>query len=263
MATKTYTDQLGRQVEIPLHPSRIVSVVPSQTELLFDLGLDNKTVGVTWFCIHPKEKVKGKAKVGGTKNLKLDVIRELRPDLIIANKEENERKQIEALAKEFPVWVSDINSIEDSLVMITSLGELTDKAAEAKKISDAITEGFSNLPTAPPLKTIYLIWREPYMSIGRDTFIHHILEKCGLRNVLDSQSRYPELSIEQIKKLQPELVLLSSEPYPFKDKHIEELQNILPSARIMLVDGEIFSWYGSRLIQAADYLKSFVGQLSD
>jgi ABC-type Fe3+-hydroxamate transport system substrate-binding protein len=254
-------DQLGREIEFPFPPKRIVSTVPSQTELLFDLGLDEEIIGVTWFCIHPKDKVKRKAKIGGTKNLKIDKIKQLRPDLIIANKEENEKTQIEELAKEFPVWISDISDFNDSLEMIRKIGEITDKKGKAELLAKKIKTSFQDLPKAPPLRALYLIWKDPYMSVGADTFIHFMLDKIGLKNICSGESRYPELSEEKIKEIKPELVLLSSEPYPFKEKHIEELKLLLPDAKIMLVDGEMFSWYGSRLLQAPEYLKKFIKEI--
>jgi ABC-type Fe3+-hydroxamate transport system substrate-binding protein len=242
---------------------RIVSTVPSQTELLFDLGLDDEIVGITWFCIHPAEKVKSKTKIGGTKNLKLDVIRDLKPDLIIANKEENQREQIEALASEFPVYISDIFTLEDAYEMMQKVGELTGKNSESEELIERIKEAFLQISKAPkPFRTLYLIWKDPYMSIGKNTFIHHMLtDICGLQNVCSEELRYPELSIEQIKDLNPELILLSSEPYPFKEKHISELQEMLPQAKILLVDGEMFSWYGSRLKLVPGYLDTFLQQL--
>lgn len=249
---------LGREVPVPANPKRIISLVPSQTELLFDLGLDDRIVGLTWFCIHPKDRVKGKAKIGGTKNIKLDKIRELNPDLIIANKEENERDHIEALAAEFPVWVSDISNVEDALEMMRRLGKITGTSAAADKYAETIQKEFLTLGKAPPLRTLYLIWREPYMSVGYDTFIHHILSRCGLINVCENQARYPEVTEVDVKALKPDLILLSSEPYPFTEKHIEELKDINPVAQICLVDGEMFSWYGSRLVKAAEYLNAFM-----
>jgi len=258
---KKVIDQLGREVSFNFPPVRIVSTVPSQTEVLFDLGLESKIAGVTWFCIHPEDKVKQIIKIGGTKNLKPDVIRLLHPDIIIANKEENEKAQIDELAKEFPVWISDIKDLDGSLAMIRSVGEMTGSENKANALCIDIKIAFEEIIPAKNHKTLYLIWRKPYMSIGNQTFIHHILTRCGLVNVCGNDGRYPELTAEQIKELNPELLLLSSEPYPFKDKHIEELKSITPNSKIILVDGEMFSWYGSRLLKAAEYLKGFVASL--
>lgn len=251
------TDQMGKEVEFSFPPKRVVSLVPSQTELLFDLGLDMEIVGVTWFCIHPDE-AKSKSRVGGTKNLKLDKIKALQPDLIIANKEENEKEQVEALAREFPVWTSDIHDLNGALDMCRQLGKITGKEEEANAIAGRIVDSFKDLPDAKGLRVLYLIWKGPYMSVGHDTFISHMLYKCGFANVMSAESRYPEVSEQQIKDLAPDLIFLSSEPYPFKEKHIAELQQLCPQSRVQLVDGEMFSWYGSRLLQAADYLKQLI-----
>lgn len=253
-------DHLGRQIIIPFPPKRIVSVVPSQTELLFDLGLAESIVGVTWFCIHPQE-AKSKTQVGGTKNLKLEKISSLNPDLIIANKEENDQGQIEWLADRFPVWISDIKTITNALDMIMSVGDMTDKTHEAGQIIQNIKNTFKELAPTRKIKTLYLIWKEPYMAVGSDTFIGHILELCGLTNLAGKSNRYPEYSIDELKALNPELILLSSEPFPFKEKHLNELKIILPNTEIKLVDGEMFSWYGSRLIAAGSYLKNFISSL--
>jgi ABC-type Fe3+-hydroxamate transport system substrate-binding protein len=251
-----YPDQLERLVEIPQFPKRIISLVPSQTELLFDLGLDAEVVGITKFCIHPQEWFKTKTRVGGTKQLHLEKIRELQPDLIIANKEENVQGQIEELAKDFPVWISDVTGLNNALEMIRSIGAITNKTEEATKIVDQVTQNFSLLkPSHHPLSTCYLIWREPYMTIGGDTFINEMLNRAGFQNIFAGETRYPELTIAQLQAADCELLLLSSEPYPFAKKHMEELQPALPDTKIMLVDGEMFSWYGSRLLKAPAYFQ--------
>lgn len=262
-----FTDQLGRVVQLPHSPLKIVSLVPSQTELLYDLGLDDEIAGITKFCVHPEIWFRSKTRVGGTKNINLKTIKEIQPDLIIANKEENDRAQIEELASNYPVWISDISTLEDALDMIISVGEIVDRKLQAQKMTDEIRAGFedlrknisqggypSNLPAA------YFIWRNPYMAAGGDTFIHEMMKYCGLKNIFEDQARYPELSdLEQLKiGLQNkstgcQLLLLSSEPYPFSKKHIDEIQPLLPGTKIILADGEIFSWYGSRLLQAPRY----------
>lgn len=235
-------------------PQRIVSVVPSQTELLYDLGLDDRVVGITKFCVHPKDWFQGKVRVGGTKKLHIDKIIELQPDLIIANKEENEKSQIEELQRYFPVWVSDISTLEEALKMIVAVGEITGAGDKASTIIDKISTGFLQLrPINPKLKAVYLIWRDPYMTIGEDTFIHEMLDRCGFQNCFAKQERYPSIDLEDIKAAHPDIILLSSEPYPFKEKHVAELQKFLPETKVVLVDGEMFSWYGSRLMKAPGY----------
>jgi ABC-type Fe3+-hydroxamate transport system substrate-binding protein len=258
---KQSIDQLGREVSFPYPPKRIISLVPSQTELLFDLGLAESVIGVTLFCIHPEE-AKNKEKVGGTKKLKLEKIAFLHPDLIIANKEENTKEQIEWLSERFPVWISDIKNLDDSFAMIRGVGEITNTTERAEFIISRIINSFEDIKPVNRISTLYLIWREPWMSVGSETFIHHILEKCGLENVVKNELRYPELTNDTIKELNPQLVLLSSEPYPFKEKHIAGLKTILPEAEVRLADGEMFSWYGSRLIKTGKYLKKFLASLS-
>lgn len=262
MQNKTFTDQLGRTININYLPKRIISLVPSQTELLFDLGLDEEVVGITKFCIHPKEQFKKKVKIGGTKTLNIDKIRALNPDLIIANKEENQQEQIEELAQEFPVWISDINTLAEALTMIKQVGELVATKAKAAQIADTIKANFDNLiPSSKPLKAAYFIWKDPYMLAGKHTFIDDMLTYSGFENVL-SESRYPEIDLETLQQLQPQVILLSTEPYPFKQKHVEALKQHFPNTFIALVDGEMFSWYGSRLLKAPAYFSNLYKNLT-
>ncbi len=250
-------DQTGRDVHIPRIPSRIVSVVPSQTELLFDLGLNDKIVGITKFCVHPKELVKTKEKIGGTKNLNLEKIRSLKPDLIIANKEENKRSEIELLMKEFPVWISDVKTLDDALEMIQAVGELTGRSEGAQKISTTISNQFTDLQrltsNVQPLPAAYLIWHRPMMTAGNDTFINSMIEWCRFKNVFGERKRYPEITESELAEASPKVILLSSEPFPFRQKHVDYYQGICPDAKILLVDGQMFSWYGSRLRHAPGY----------
>ncbi len=248
-------DQLNRQIDLPAVPKRIISVVPSQTELLFYLGLDEEIAGITKFCIHPADKFKTTAKVGGTKQLDIAKIKALKPDLIVANKEENERGQIEELMNVCPVWISDITNLHGAIDMIERVGELVGKSDEAKALSAKIIQQFNNLTIQPAnLRTAYFIWRKPYMVAGKNTFIDAMLQKCGLVNVFE-QDRYPEIDADALIDADPDIVLLSSEPYPFKEKHINELKAIVPKAKVKLVDGELFSWYGSRLLSAPSYFQ--------
>lgn len=253
---RTVIDQMGREVTFNYYPERIVSVVPSQTELLYDLGLDKEVVGITKFCVHPDDWFRNKTRVGGTKKLNIDKIRELNPDIIIANKEENTKEEIELLAKEFPVWLSDITNLPGAVNMIQALGQVTGQEGKANALVEEIIQGFQQLHKAnKPKRVAYFIWRNPWMSVGHDTFIHSMIQTMGWQNVLADHTRYPEVTLEQIKECNPELVLLSSEPYPFKDEHIAEIKAVLPNAEVKLVDGEMFSWYGSRLKKAVAYLQ--------
>lgn len=248
-----FTDQLHRSVFLPKPPERIISLVPSQTELLVDLGLEEKIVGVTKFCIHPKHLRKSKAIVGGTKNYRFEVIDSLKPDLIIGNKEENDREGIEKIAEKYPVWMSDIFSLKDNYQMIEQIGEITQKEESAKKLVQKIRLSFE-IPIPKKGTCVYLIWNEPIMVAGQHTFINVMLEKAGFENMVVS-SRYPVLEKEDLEKLNPDFLLLSSEPYPFKEKHLDFYSRLLPKSQIKLVDGELFSWYGSRLIHSADYFR--------
>ena len=259
----SYTDQLSRTVEIPFPPRRIISLVPSQTELLFDLGLEKEVVGITKFCVHPEKWFREKSRVGGTKNVHPDRITALQPDLIIANKEENVKEQVEGLARQFPVWVSDVNTLPDAFEMMKSLGEITGRNEAAETLVTRISNRFSQLPT-PNTKpqTAYLIWKDPYMTVGGDTFIHHLLETAGFCNLFAAQTRYPQITVEDLQHAGCQLLLLSSEPYPFSQKHVDELQKQLPGTTILLVDGEMFSWYGSRLLQAPSYFQKLRQQIA-
>jgi len=256
-----FQDQTGRSVAVSGVPERIISIVPSQTELLYHLGLGQEVAGITKFCVHPNTWFRNKQRIGGTKNLNLQRIRELGPHLILANKEENDRDQVEELAKEFPVWTSDIHDLPSALDMIRSVGILTGKADRASVLANDILKAFAGLRPGPPVRTAYLIWKDPYMTAGGDTFIHEMLQRCGLQNLFAEKPRYPATSVEELGEAGCELLLLSSEPYPFSEKHIAGLQARLPHARILLVDGEMFSWYGSRLLLAPPYFARLTDQL--
>ncbi|GAB3553994.1 ABC transporter substrate-binding protein [Spirosoma fluminis] len=243
-------------------PQRIVSLVPSQTELLFDLGLDTEIVGVTKFCIHPADKVKEKAIVGGTKTLHLDRIHALKPDLILANKEENTRGQIEELQHHYRVHVTDMTTLPDALAMIREVGVLVGKPDNAEQMARQIEQSLRGVRTEPRQSVAYFIWRTPYMVAANDTFIDAMLDTAGFRNAFAGQTRYPEVTPTGLQAAQPELIFLSSEPYPFTEKHIAEFQAICPSAQVLIVDGELFSWYGSRLLRTADYFKNLHAEIA-
>lgn len=256
---------MGREVNVPFPPKRIVSLVPSQTELLYSLGLNDEVVGQTLFCIHPEQMHQSKPRVGGTKNFKLEKIQQLNPDLIIGNMEENEKTGIELLARHYPVWMSNIKTFNEALSMINSIGELVNKQAEANQLIKLISASFAELlPAAEATTVLYFIWRKPWMVVGRDTFIGDMLVKLGLVNACNGpDARYPTLTDDEIVALNPAVILLSSEPYPFKHKHLEELRALCPQAKIQLVDGEMFSWYGSRLLHAANYFKQLLVELNN
>lgn len=264
-----FTDQLHRIIDIPDFPKRIISLVPSQTELLHDLGLKDEVVGITKFCIHPNEWYQNKTRIGGTKTYDFEKIKSLNPDLIIGNKEENEQEQIEQLMSLYPVWMSDIYTLKDAMKMIVQIGEFVNKQTEAAalclKIEKAFEQFYSFRASASlkQLKVAYFIWRKPYMVAAGNTFIQHLLEQCGFKNVFagDEFERYPEITPRQLAAADPEVILLSSEPYPFKEKHFEEFQLLCKNAKVVTVDGELFSWYGSRLQYAPAYFQKLIESL--
>lgn len=268
---------MGRKVRLTRYPRKVVSLVPSQTELLFDLDAAELVAGATRFCVHPAGPLQQVPRVGGTKKLNLDRIREIAPDLIIGNKEENSREEIEALEREFTVWMSDVNTLADSLEMIRQVGVILGREDRAEALCRAIGEEFARLREESTRlgegparreedagkekdagkqersrKTAYFIWKDPYMLAGRETFIDSMLAACGLENAV-SISRYPVLTAAELKALPVGQVFLSSEPYPFREKHLAEFAGLFPGADIRLVDGEMFSWYGSRLLKAPAY----------
>lgn len=259
-----FTDQLGSVVQIEHYPKRIISLVPSQTELLFDLGLEDRVVGITKFCVHPDNWFRSKERIGGTKQVNYDKIQELAPDLIIANKEENTQEIVDKLSMNWPVWVSDIKDLDGALQMIHSIGKLTDRESEAQRLISQIQVGFDSLKTTVKTdqkrRTVhYYIWNDPDMLAGEDTFIGQMIEAAGFKNGVNKK-RYPVYESEMGTA---DLVFLSSEPFPFKEVHIEKFQQRYPKARIVKVDGELCSWYGSRLKYAPDYFKKLRESLSE
>ena len=257
-----FIDQTGRTISIDKVPQQIISLVPSQTELLFDLGLDKEVVGITKFCVHPDEWFRSKKRVGGTKQLNAEIIHQLRPDLIIANKEENVKEQIEELEKHYPVWISDIKNLEDAYEMIEQVGIIIDKEKPANEMVSQIKENFARLVTHnSKSETCYLIWQNPFLAAGGDTFIHSMLEAAGLVNIFSDKKRYPELTLADLHIANCQLLLLSSEPFPFREKHIKEIKAQGFKGQVLLVDGEMFSWYGSRLLKAPAYFSQLHNQL--
>jgi ABC-type Fe3+-hydroxamate transport system substrate-binding protein len=256
MLSQVFTDQCGNRIHLPQTPARIISLVPSQTELLFQLGLEPQVVGITRYCVHPTHWKHEKTLVGGTKTFDFEAIENLQPDLIIGNKEENYKEGIELLQSKYPVWMSDIYSLDDAFAMMESIGAITSHHKEASKLIRQIKDEFLTLRKFPALKVLYLIWRKPWMAAASDTFIHHMLKGMGLQNSMKHAIRYPELTSDEIRSLNPDIIFLSSEPFPFADKHIREIKQISPASKVILVDGEMFSWYGSRLLKAPAYFNS-------
>jgi ABC-type Fe3+-hydroxamate transport system substrate-binding protein len=253
-----FTDFLERHISLKSIPKRIVSLVPSQTELLVDLGLRDQIVGVTKFCVHPKNLRKEKTVVGGTKQVKIQKIKSLKPEIILCNKEENTREIVTELEQIAAVHVSEIKSLDDNNRLIRDYGKLFGVEEKAKELVFIIEEEKSQFQSLisdkSKLKIAYLIWRDPWMAVGRDTFINHLLEVCNFDNVFKDKERYPEIDINNLPEL--DLVLLSSEPYPFKTIHLDDIP--IPNENIRFVNGEYFSWYGSRMRYAFDYFKDLL-----
>lgn len=255
---RRFVDQMGREVLLKNVPKRIVSLVPSQTELLFDLGLQDEVIGITKFCIHPHSWYKSKKRVGGTKKVSIPFVEDLNPDLIIANKEENTLEDIRLLEKIAPVWISDIISLDDALEMIQQIGIIVNRPNEAEKIGIDIRKSLDTAASIGMGKSVlYFIWKEPYMCAGKDTFIDAMLSQIGLNNLV-SASRYPTFESPFQLSKPPDLVLLSSEPYPFNSSDLLEMKKLFPKSEVLIVDGEMFSWYGSRLRKASSYFKSLL-----
>ncbi|SEH91950.1 ABC transporter substrate-binding protein [Epilithonimonas hominis] len=236
---------------------RIVSLVPSITETLFDLGLTtDEIVGRTKFCIHPKDYVDKIEIIGGTKNLNIDKIKSLKPDFIIANKEENIKEQVEELMKDFKVLVTNVETLEDNYYLLKQLGHRFGKEEKAQFFNLKTYEAFDILKSEKRLKVAYLIWKNPYMTVGGDTFISRILEELGFENLFNNQKRYPEIQLEDLKSA--DLIFLSSEPFPFKEKHIAEIQEVCKNQKIKIVDGEAFSWYGTHIAKCGEYYRELL-----
>jgi ABC-type Fe3+-hydroxamate transport system substrate-binding protein len=238
-----------------------VSLVPSQTELLYDLGLDREVVGITRFCIHPQEWFRSKTRVGGTKNPKLEVIRGLQPDLILANKEENRREDIEALRSDFQVYTTDINTLTDALDMVKQVGVLTGTTNQAELWVQQGLEAMNRTRSlAAQTKALYVIWAKPWMAVGNSTFIGDFLQHVGFVVLAPGEGRYPAFVPESLNPA-PDVVLLSSEPFPFADKHLAQWHSLYPQAKIALTDGEAWSWYGTRWIKKAPETEALVRRI--
>ncbi|WP_299521384.1 ABC transporter substrate-binding protein [Winogradskyella sp.] len=256
----TIKDQLSREIQIKEIPKRIISLVPSQTELLVDLGLESSIVGVTKFCVHPRALRKEKAVVGGTKQVRFDKIEALQPDIILCNKEENTKDMIEELGLIAPIHISNINNLNDCFELIEMYGELFQVTSKASEIVDSIqkerTQFQNKINNQKMLKVVYFIWKNPWMVAASHTFIDTMITEAGFINVFRDDLRYPEIHLNNPKLKDVDIVMLSSEPYPFKTEHVLELKSQFPDKKIEIVDGEMFSWYGSRLQKVYNYFES-------
>lgn len=259
-----HTDQIQNTIQLPETPKRIISLIPSQSEYLWDLGLCDQLIGISKFCIHPREMFENVTRVGGTKQLDIEKIKSLQPDLIIGNKEENVKEQIEELQNYFPVWMSDVNTLEEAYDMMLKLGSITGKVSESEKLVGQIKAELNSVKNIfSGKKVAYFIWNKPYMVAAADTFIDSVLSYSGLINIYADRSRYPEIDLNELKQMSPTYIFLSSEPFPFTQVHLKEIQSQLPQTKVVLVDGEMFSWYGSHLLSLASYLKKLKEEIGD
>ncbi len=250
-------DQIQQELFFNKTPNRIISLVPSQTELLVNLGLENRLVGITKFCVHPKGLLKRKEIIGGTKQINVDKIKALKPDFIICNKEENTKEIVQICSEITPTYVSDIYTIADTIDFINDIGLILDCKTSAKKMTNTILKSYTKFrqftQNKSKLKVVYFIWANPYMVVGGNNFIDHILQINNFYNVYKNRNRYPQIELKFLPKI--DLVLLSSEPFPFKEKHALEIKKYT-NAKIHFVDGEMFSWFGSRLLLSFNYFKN-------
>lgn len=257
---KQLKDQLGALHSFETAPKRIISLVPSQTELLYDLGLEEKIIGITKFCVHPFHFKSTKKIVGGTKKIHFEKIKLLEPDIIICNKEENTEEIVNQLKEICPVWVTNIVSIEDNFQMIFDFGQLFNCRTEAQKWNDKLTFALSDfknyIQDIEIKKAAYFIWKDPYMVVGNDTYINELLKLNHFKNIYKDKGRYPEIELKKMRlEGDPDIVFLSSEPYPFKEEDAFEIGRFTHHAKTIFVDGEMFSWHGSRLLKAFSYFK--------
>lgn len=257
---KIFKDQLGREISLKSVPKRIVSLVPSQTELLYDLALENEIVGITRYCVHPFHLKATKTIVGGTKKVDYNKIKDLKPDFILCNKEENSYDLLPELEKIAPTYFSDVNTIQDAVDLILRLGSIFNRRTESDNLAHKIEFKLNDfklfIKDKPIKKVAYFIWGQPYMVAANDTFINEMLELNNFENIYANMSRYPKVEINKIRhEGDPDVIILSSEPYPFKDQHAMEIGTFTNRSITFFADGEMFSWPGSRMLLAFDYFK--------
>jgi len=245
-------------LKVSIIPKRIISLVPSITELLFYIGLGDKIVGLTNYCKYPEKEIANITKVGGTKTIDFEAIESLNPDLIIAIKEENQKEEVLKLSKNYNVFIGDLTDFNSALLLITEIGEICKVEKQAKQLVDNIESKFSKVNNKEIKTCCYLIWDKPIMTIGNDTFISSMLEKAGFNNVFSDLQSYPQITESNILEKKPEYIFLSSEPFKFTKKHRKIYQEKFPKSKVVLVDGEMFSWYGNRMLLAPDYFKKLL-----
>lgn len=264
-----WVDASGVAVDLGRPPRRIVSLVPSLTETLCALGLADALVGITVYCVEPRDVVVGKTRIGGEKNPDLEKIRALEPDLVVANIEENLREHVETLRSwSIPVWVTYPRTVAEGIRLIEELGAVTGTEARAAALVGEIEPLYARVAGAaarrPAVGVFYAIWRGPYMTINRDTYIHDVLRVCGARNVFaDRPERYPTLTLDEMAAERPAVILLPDEPFRFRRAHLADFAGYtevpaVRDGRIHLVDGKPFSWHGPRIAEALRVLPALI-----
>ncbi|WP_019152973.1 ABC transporter substrate-binding protein [Robertmurraya massiliosenegalensis] len=258
---KKMEDHLGRKVGYHFPPQRIVSICPGITETLYELGLEKEIVGRTRYCIFPEDKVAHATIVGGTKDIDIEIVKSLNPDVIIAEKEENTKEMVALLARSYPVFVAEVQSIQDSYRMIEDMGNITNFESNAKNLINAIKNEFNTIPKVNGKRAAYVIWRNPYMVVGSNTYINSVMEAMGFENPFStSKNRYPSVTKEELQESQLDYIFLATEPFHFKEKHKKEFQEFIPNVPPMIVDGEMF-WYGAKMKVAAEYFRTFITKI--
>lgn len=258
---KEVIDHLGRSVQYGFPPKKIICLCPGITETLYSLNLENEIAGRTRYCIFPADKIEKATVVGGTKEIDETAIRKLNPDLIIVEKEENTKEIVEILENDFPVFCAEVQSINDAYRMIGDMAALTDREQEGKQLIATIKKEFSSLPKMNGKRAAYIIWRNPYMAAGKNTYINSLLEEMGFENPFAGlEGRYPVIEEKDFQKADLDYIFLASEPFPFKEKHKKEFSDMAPQAKITIIDGEMF-WYGAKMKEAARYLREYMRNL--
>lgn len=261
MIIREVTDHLDRNLQYTYPPKRIISIVPAITDTLYALNLHDNIVGRTRYCIFPKEQVQKAEIVGGTKRVLKEKIESLKPDIIFAEKEENTKEIVEQLETDFPVYVGEVQSVQDVYKLIGDLGDITGKQEKAKDLIETIQQRFNALPSAEGKRVAYVIWKNPYMVVGQNTYINSLLERLGFVNGFAKyEGRYPVVAKEDLKEAKLDYLFLATEPFPFQEEHIPAFTSFLPNTEVRIIDGEMF-WYGPRMIEAADYFQKFLLQL--
>jgi ABC-type Fe3+-hydroxamate transport system substrate-binding protein len=261
---RAFVDALGRTHRITAPPWRIVSLVPSLTEALFAFGLGECVAGVTRYCVEPAADVALKPKIGGTKNVDVAQVAALQPDLVLANVEENTQSDVAALeAAGLRVFLTYARTVSEAIAELAVIASMAGAEEAARPIVEGAKEALADALAAnarrraPP--TFCPIWRNPWMTIGPDTYIHDVLESCGAANVYaDAAGRYPVLDLAEVASRRPEVVLLPDEPYRFGEKHVPEVVETLPGVRIHLVDGKMLGWYGPRIAESLRSLQRII-----